>query len=142
MRKSLSTRVPLIGLVIILSVAYGLDDWIETLRESTFRTYPATQGWLVPENILHLFISTFMLALILGLLWLIYIEGYYSRAAALIYVLVGLGITFYFVIAIPLAKPLPILFLKPLTPKSMTLLISSIVSIVGLQQLFAKKFSS
>lgn len=132
MKKSHSFVVPIVGLMVVLGVAYRLDIWVETLRQDAFQNFTGTLSFLLPANIAQLIIAS----LILTLLWLIYYKRYNNRIVALIYAVAGLGLLFYSAIAIALANkfPLPVP-MELFTLKSFT---SAIIAVVGIQQLFTK----
>ena len=139
MKKLYSFVVPIAGLIVVLGVAYGLDNWIESIRKGSFQNFSGTLPWLIPTNIAHLAVASSILIL----LWFIYDKRFNNRVVALIYAVVGLGLLFYTAIAIALADrfPLPVPIIA-FAPKSFTTFTSAIVAVVGVQQLFMKQSSS
>ena len=135
MKKYLSFVVPIVGLILVLSVSYGLDNWIETIRRESLQKFTGTLNWLLPANFAQLFIAF----LLLTLLWLIYYKKFNNRVVAFIYTLVGLGAVFYLTMAISLANRLPLPLLESLGPKSMTSFASAMIAVVGIHQLFTKQ---
>jgi hypothetical protein len=135
MKKTLSYVVPIVGLGIVLCTAYGLDNWITSIKRESFQNFTGTLTWLLPANLSLLFVAF----LLLTLLWLIYYKKFNNRVVAVIYTLVGLGAVFYLSIVISLANRLALPLLEPLFPKSMTSFACAIIAVVGIQQLFAKQ---
>jgi hypothetical protein len=77
--RVVSDILPLIGLVITLAVAYGFDRWMDT-RELA--------GWVV--GLSNLLLS----GLLLALWWLMNLEDARSRLVAVVFLLIGLLLTF------------------------------------------------
>jgi hypothetical protein len=138
MKKPYTSLASLLGMFLILSAAVGLENWIYNLRQISQKEFSGALSWLVPANI-----SVLLLAgLLLGWLWFVYNKDQSNRGVAVIYVLIGLGLLFYDVLAIALAPILPLPMQLMRFPISLSAFVSAVVAIVGLQKLFSRRTAS
>jgi len=124
--------LPIAGLVVVLGIAYGLDSWIEALRQSAFQNFAGTLKWLIPTDIAHLVMAGFLLVLV----WVFYKAN--SLPVTLVYLVVGLGFLFYLAAWIALADVIPLPYLEALVPGTFTIFASAMVAVMGLQKIIAQ----
>jgi hypothetical protein len=125
MNKSFVFALPLAGLVLVMGTVYGLDIWIEILRQSAFRDFSGTLTWLIPASLAQLAVA----GLLLAVMWLFYKAS--NRIVGLIYLLVGFGSLFYLVAAIALEGRVPLPLLEPLIPGTFTSFTSAMIAVMG-----------
>ena len=135
MKKPYKTIASLLGMFFIFSVAIGLENWIYKLREISRKEFSSVLSWLVPANIAVLLLA----GLLLVWLWFVYSKEQDSRVIAIVYVLVGLGLLFYNVVAIALSPNLPLPVRLMRFPISFTAFTSAVFVVAGLQKLFSRK---
>ncbi len=137
MKKSYSSIMSLLGMFLIIYIAYRLDIWIENIRRAAQKEFTITNSWLVPANI--------ALLLLVGLLfiwhWFVNYKDNNIRVVAVTYILTGLGFLFYnsIAIALTLKSSLHLQFFLPVAPQSLSAFVSAFIAIVGMQRLLSRK---
>ncbi|MBL0345507.1 hypothetical protein [Candidatus Villigracilis affinis] len=135
MKKSYTSVASLLGMFFILSVAIGLDSWINNLHRVSQKEFGGALSWLVPANVAVLLLA----GLLLVWLWFVYNKDQNIQVVAVIYILAGFGLLFYNVVAIAFSPSLPLPMQLAIIPQSLSAFVSAVVAIVGLQRLFSKK---
>lgn len=135
MKKPYTSVVSLLGMFFILSIAFGLDNWIDNIRQVSQKEFSGALSWLVPANIADLLLAGFLLVW----LWFVYNKDQNIRVVAITYILVGFGLLFYNVLAIAFSSSLSIPMQLTIIPQSLPAFVSAVVAIVGLQRLFIGK---
>jgi hypothetical protein len=135
MKSSNTSLVSLAGMFVVIGAAYELDHWIDNLYQAAQQEFTGALSWLIPAYMAVLLIA----GLLLAWLWFVYKTGQNIRFVAIVYVLVGLGLLFYDVIAIAFApsRSLPMQLL--IVPQSLSAFVSAVVALVGFQRLFVRK---
>jgi hypothetical protein len=134
MKKYVSPTVSMLGMVLILAVAYGLDVWLDKLRMIAQSKFTLISTWLLPATILELL----FVCLLLAWLWYVTRQDDNNLIVNILFILVGLGLHFYNYLATVSGLPLPMLL--AIIPKSLSSLTSAIVAVAGLQRLiFGRK---
>ncbi len=137
MQKPYSSIITVLGMLVVLGTAYGLDDWIESLRQASLRRFAGTLSWLIPAYLAVLSLASLMVAW----LWLIHHQSRPGKLLALIYTFVGLGFLFYNVLAIVVAPRLPLPMQLAIIPQSLTAVTSALIAVIGLQRLILRQAS-
>jgi hypothetical protein len=94
----------LLGLMVVFGLAYGLDFWVNTLRETGFRTFqiaPYIQGSILANVVISLAVMV--------LAWRVLFRERRSQLVAVIFLLVGLMVTLLPVILLNIPQSSPIL---------------------------------
>ncbi|HCM96241.1 MAG: hypothetical protein A2X25_05225 [Chloroflexi bacterium GWB2_49_20] len=134
MKKNYTSIVSLLGMFLLIGVAYGLDIWMDALKQVALTQFKMA-AWFLPATLANLLIA----GLLMAWLWFIYSRADNHPVVALIYILVGLGLLFYNFVAIALASSLPLPMLLALIPKSLSSFTCAMVAVVGLQRLIFGK---
>jgi hypothetical protein len=115
------------GLVATFIVAYACDRWVESLR------VVATQPFAIASYLWFAGVANLLIAIaILLLLWYVVIRADKSAVVSLVFVLVGLGLTFTPAIEMFVASTLPPLgIMEFLTPNSHVLYVAAFTTIIG-----------
>lgn len=135
MNKYYSLGVPLIGIVVVLSIAYTLDNRIDTMWQAAINDFPNPLPWLVSSYLADMV----MAGLLLALLWFVHFKGEKGLLIPLVYLIVGTGWMFYNILAIALAGRLPLPMQLSLAPKSFSAIASAFVAVIGLQRLIMRQ---
>jgi len=135
MKTSYTSLLSLVGMFVVIGVSYELDLWIENLYRVAQQEFSGALSWLP-----FAYIAVLLLAgLLLVWLWLVFKEDQSSRLVAVVYILAGLGLLFYNVIAIVFGQALPLPMSLIIVPKSLSAFVSAVVTIVGFQRLLVRK---
>jgi hypothetical protein len=113
MKKTYSSSLSLLGMFLVIGVAYGLDVWMDALKQVALSQFRMA-AWLLPATIANLLIA----GLLLAWLWFVYSKADNHPVVALIYILVGFGLLFYNFVAMASGLPLPMQL--AIIPKSLT----------------------
>jgi len=135
MKKLYTSIISLLGMFLIIYLAYKLDIWIENIKQAARKEFSSANSWLVPANIALLLFA----GLLFTWLWFVYYKDENIRVVAIIYMLVGIGLLFYNSIAIALTPKLNLQLLLPVAPQSLSAFASAFIAIVGMQRLFSRK---
>ena len=139
MKKPYTSIASLLGMFFIFAVAIGLENWIYRIRQLSRQEFGGVTGllsWLVPENLAYLLLA----GLLLTWLWFVYNKDQNFRVVATIYILAGLGLLFYNVVAISFSSSSSPQMPLPMLPnQSLSTFTSSVIAVVGLQKLFSRK---
>ena len=133
MKKYSTSIVSLVGMIIILSVAWKFDLWMDNLKQKALAEFSLTSSWLLPATTIELLFAGFLLSW----LWFITNKDSNHLIVNIILILVGLGLIFYNSLASVSGLPLPMLL--SIYPKSLSSLTYAFVAMVGLQRLVIKK---
>jgi apolipoprotein N-acyltransferase len=90
MKRPYTSVASLLGMFFILSVAIGLDNWINNLHQVSQKEFSGALSWLVPANIAVLLLA----GLLLVWLWFVYNKDQNIRVVAIIYTLAGFGLLY------------------------------------------------
>lgn len=134
MKKLIISSLSLLGMFLIIGIAYGMDLWLDNLKLVAMSQFKMT-SWLLPATFAPLLIA----GLLLLWLWFIYSQGDNHPVVAIVYIVVGVSLLFYNFVIITANTQLPML--NALTPKSMTSFVCAMASVVGLHRLIFKNFS-
>jgi hypothetical protein len=134
MKKPYTPVLSLLGMLLVLGVAFGLDTLMDHFKKAAMVQFNSFLGWLLPSLIADLLFA----GLLLAWLWFVYYKDSPNRIVALIFTLVGLGLLFYNCIPFVFAPDnLPLLM--TVIPKSLSAFTCALIAVVGLQKLiFAK----
>ena len=135
MKTSYTSLLSLMGMFVVIGVAYELDRWIDNLYQVAQQEFSGALSWLLSAYIALLLLA----GLLLVWLWLVFKEDQSIRVVAILYVLVGLGLLFHNVIAIAIAPGLSLPMQLMIIPKSFSAFVSAVVTIVGFQRLLVRK---
>jgi hypothetical protein len=124
----MSKIVSFAGLVATFLVAYACDRWVESLRIEATRTFAfAPYLWLAGA-------ANLLSAIVLLLLtWYVIFRADKSTLVFLVFVLIGLALTFASAIELSVTSTLPSLFLvESFTPNSHVVYVAAFVAIIGI----------
>ena len=135
MKKPYTSIISLLGMFIIIYIAYRLDIWIDIIRRVAQKEFTTANSWLVPANIALLL----LVALLFIWLWFVNYKDSNIRVVTIIYILVGLGFLFYNSVVIAFTAKSNLQLLLPVAPQSLSAFASAFIGIVGMQRLFSRK---
>ena len=133
MKNSYTSLVSLVGMFLVIGIAYELDTWIDDLYRTAQQEFTGALSWLVPAYMALLLLA----GLLLAWLWFVYKIDKSFRLVAIVCSLFGLGLLLYNVIAIALVPGLPMQLM--IVPKFLSAFVSAVVAIVGFQRLFVSE---
>jgi len=133
MKKYFTSIVSLVGMVLLIGVADGLDLWMDNLKRTAMSEFSVISSWLLPATIMELLFA----GLLLTWLWYVTNKDGNHQVVNIILILVGLGLLFYNYLGSVSGLPLPMLM--EIIPKSLSSYASAIVAMVGLQRMIFRK---
>ena len=128
MKKTYFSIFSILGMFIVVGVAYGLDIWMDNLKRIAMAEFRLS-SWLLIATIMELFFA----GLLLAWLWFIYFKDENRPIVAIIYILFGSALLIYNYLVITAILPLPMQ--SAIVPKSLFSFASAFIAMAGLQRL-------
>ncbi len=131
----MTNAMALIGLVIVFILAYGFDLWIAALQRTATTTF-AIAPFLWLSSIANLILA----GVLLLLAWFVNMRAANRRLIAVIFVIVGLLVTFASALTFTTLSTLPPLGIAEfLTPNSRVSFVAAFIVVVGIGGLIPLK---
>ena len=91
MKKFYTPFVSMLGVILMIGVAYRLDNWIDRLQRISRQEFGGVLAWAGPAYL----VDVCIVCLLLFWLWFVHYKVQKSRVLALIYIMLGAGLPIY-----------------------------------------------
>jgi len=120
--------ISFVGLLATFALAYGCDRWVEALRTEANQS-STIASFLWQAGVANLLLAAALLLLV----WFVNFRAIRSRLISLLYLLIGLAVTFAVAIEMSAVSTLPPLgVVEFFTPNSHILYTGAFVAIIGI----------
>ena len=134
MKKFYTPFASMLGAILLIGVAYRLDNWIDHLRRVSQQEFSGALAWVAPAYLADVFID----CLLLLWSWFVHYKVQKNRGLALIYILLGAGLILYNIAVLFFASThstTTVIFFFTVAPESLSAFVSAFITGFGLQRL-------